>query len=91
MLNTFGFLLGFGLLSAGPVGLEFAVDLTKPVPEASSNGMLMMVGQIGGILLILTLEGAKIGIDYWPALLIQSIFLVIALVLTFFFKETKSE
>ncbi|MFX1302360.1 MAG: MFS transporter [Promethearchaeota archaeon] len=91
MLNTFGFLLGFGLLSAGPVGLEFAVDLTKPVPEASSTGMLMMVGQIGGILLILTLEGAKIGIDYWPALLIQSIFLVIALVLTFFLKETKSE
>ncbi|MFX0105193.1 MAG: MFS transporter [Candidatus Hodarchaeota archaeon] len=91
MLNTFGFLLGFGLLSAGPVGLEFAVDLTKPVPEASSNGMLMMVGQIGGILLILTLEGAKIGIDYWPALLIQSIFLVIALILTFFLKETKSK
>jgi len=87
VLIIFAFLFGFGLLSAGPVGLEYAVDLTKPVPEASSNGMLMMVGQVGGILLILSLEGVKINNDYWPALLIQSILLVVALVITFFLKE----
>ena len=91
LLYTFGFLLGFGLLSAGPVGLEYAVDLTKPVPEASSNGMLMMVGQVGGILLILSLENATLNNDYWPALLIQALLLVLALVLTFFLKEKKSE
>ncbi len=91
LLQTFGFLLGFGLLSAGPVGLEYAVDLTKPVPESSSNGMLMMVGQVGGILLILSLEGVTLNNDYWPALLIQSIFLVVAVILTFFLKEKTSE
>ncbi|TFF89610.1 MAG: MFS transporter [Promethearchaeota archaeon] len=90
LLNIFGFLLGFGLLSAGPVGLEYAVDLTEPVPEASSNGMLLMVGQIGGILLILFLEEVKIGLDYWPALLIQSILLFIGLLLCFFLKEPES-
>ncbi|MFX1322011.1 MAG: MFS transporter [Promethearchaeota archaeon] len=87
MLITYGFLLGFGLLSAGPVGLEYAVDITKPVPEASSTGMLMMVGQIGGILFILSLEDVKINNDYWPALLIQTILLVIALIIVFFLKE----
>jgi MFS family permease len=91
LLYAFGFLLGFGLLSAGPVGLEYAVDLTKPVPEASSNGMLMMVGQVGGILLILSLEGVTLNNDYWPALLIQALLLVLALVMTFFLKEKKSE
>jgi len=91
MLNIFGFLLGFGLLSAGPVGLEFAVDLTKPVPESSSNGMLMMVGQLGGILFILGLEDVTINGDYWPALLIQAILLVIAVGITFLLKEIKSE
>ncbi|MFX1555111.1 MAG: MFS transporter [Promethearchaeota archaeon] len=87
MLITYGFLLGFGLLSAGPVGLEYAVDITKPVPEASSTGMLMMVGQIGGILFILSLEDVKINNDYWPALLIQTILLVIALIIVFFLKD----
>ena len=91
MLSILGFLLGFGILSAGPVGLEYAVDLTKPVPEASSNGMLMMIGQVGGILLILSLESVKISNDYWPALLIQAILLVVALILSFLLKETKKE
>ncbi len=89
MLNTFGFLLGLGLLSAGPVGLEYAVDITKPVPEASSNGMLMMIGQIGGILFILSFENVTKNGDYWPALLIQAVFLVIAVIISFFLKETK--
>ncbi|MFX1410128.1 MAG: MFS transporter [Promethearchaeota archaeon] len=91
MLLTFGFLLGFGLLSAGPVGLEYAVDITKPVPEASSNGMLMMVGQIGGIIFILSLEDVKVNNDYLPALLIQAILLVIALIIVFFLKEKSRE
>ncbi|MFX1569770.1 MAG: MFS transporter [Promethearchaeota archaeon] len=91
MLNAFGFLLGFGILSAGPVGLEFAVDLTKPVPEASSNGMLMMIGQVGGILLILGLEDVTINGDYWPALLIQAVLLLSALIITFFIKEPKNQ
>jgi MFS family permease len=91
LLYLFSFLLGYGILSAGPIALEYAVELTKPVPEASSNGMLMMIGQVGGILLILSLENVTINNDYWPALLIQVILLIIALILTFFLKETKNE
>ncbi|MFW9781970.1 MAG: MFS transporter [Candidatus Heimdallarchaeota archaeon] len=87
LLLVFGFLLGFGILSAGPVGLEYAVDVTKPVPEASSNGMLMMIGQVGGILFILSLEEVKIAGDYWPALLIQAILLLVAFIITFFLKD----
>ena len=87
LLYLFNFLLGFGILSAGPVALEYAVDLTKPVPEATSNGMLMMVGQIGGIIFILFFEGFTLGGDYFPALLLESIFLLVTLVLVFFLKE----
>jgi MFS family permease len=91
LLYIFSFLLGYGILSAGPVALEYAVDLTKPVPEATSNGLLMMSGQVGGILLILSLEGVTLNNDYWPALLILAILLVVALIITFFLKEIKSE
>ncbi|MFX0065064.1 MAG: MFS transporter [Candidatus Hermodarchaeota archaeon] len=88
LLLIFGFLFGFGVVSASPVALEYAVKATHPVPEASSNGMLMMVGQIGGILLILGLEDLKLpSEDYFPALILQTILLAIALVLVFFLKE----
>jgi MFS family permease len=87
LLYLFNFLLGFGILSAGPVALEYAVDLTKPVPEATSNGMLMMMGQIGGIIFILFFEGFTLGGDYFPALLLEAIFLVVTLILVFFLKE----
>lgn len=88
ILLLFGFLFGFGLLAAAPVALEYAVEITHPIPEATSNGMLMMVGQIGGILFILGLEGFTTSSgDYFPALLLQSVLLAIAFVSIIFLKE----
>ncbi|MHA1147156.1 MAG: MFS transporter [Promethearchaeota archaeon] len=78
-----GFLFGFGLLSAAPVALEYAVEVTHPIPEATSNGSLMMIGQVGGILFILGLEGFTTPSgDYFPALILQTILLAIVLVIT---------
>ena len=92
LLYLFSFLLGYGILSAGPVALEYAVDLTDPVPEATSNGLLLMIGQVGGIIFILFFEGFTLPItgDYLPTLLLESIFLVFVFVIVFFLKE-KSE
>ena len=47
-----GFFFGFLLISALPVGLTFAAEITHPLPEETSNGWLMWIGQIGGIALI---------------------------------------
>lgn len=80
---------GFGLMGSGPVTLEYAVDATKPVPEASSNGILMMGGAIGGIILIIGLENVKLAGDYFPALIIQTVLLALCVVLTFFLEEFK--
>lgn len=88
LLLLFGFLFGFSLLSAAPIALEYAVEITHPVPEATSNGMLMMIGQIGGILFILGLEGFTLpNGDYLPALILQSILLAVVFLLTFLLKE----
>ncbi len=92
MLYIFGFLLGFGLLSVGPVLLEYAVDITVPVPEASSNGMLMVVGSISGILFILGFEGFTTPSgDYFPALMVLSVLSLISFLLSFILKEVKKE
>ncbi len=49
LLGICGFVFGFFLISAMPVGLTYAVEKTHPVPEATSNGILMLGGQISGI------------------------------------------
>jgi len=90
ILLLFAFLFGFGLLSASPVALEYAVDITSPVPEATSNGMLLMIGQISGIIFILGFEGFTTSTgDYFPALILQSFFLLIGLIIVCFLKEVK--
>ena len=93
LLWILGFTFGFGLVSASPVGLEFAVDLTSPVPEATSNGFLMMMGQISGIIFIISLEDFTMPItnDYFPALLLQAILLTVSFVLLLFIKEKKAK
>ncbi len=47
------FIFGFILVPALPVGLTYAAEITHPVPEESSNGVLMMFGQLGGILFLI--------------------------------------
>jgi len=87
-----GFLLGFGLMSVGPVLLEYAVDITAPVPEASSIGMLMVIGSISGIIFIVGFEGLTTPSgDYLPALIVLSILSLLAFLLSFFLKDIKEE
>jgi MFS family permease len=88
LVSLFGFLLGFGILSAGPVALEYAVEITSPIPEASSNGILMMVGQVGGIIFIVALLDLKLPSgDYFPSLLVLAILAGVLLISSFFLKD----
>jgi MFS family permease len=42
-------LLGFALMSAGPIGFQYAAEVTAPAPESASQGILLLVGQISGL------------------------------------------
>lgn len=59
LLLLSAFTLGFSLLSAGPIGFQFGAEITQPVPEGTSNGLLLLMGQISGILFILGMEMFK--------------------------------
>lgn len=50
---------GFFLLGLGPLGFQYGAELTYPAPEAASNGLLLMVGQISGIGFILGMDALK--------------------------------
>jgi len=59
MLVTAALLMGFFLLSAGPIGFQYAAEITFPIPEGTSNGLLLMAGQISGILFIFVMDATK--------------------------------
>jgi len=59
LLLASGFLFGFFLLSAGPIGFQYGAEITRPAPEGTSNSLLLMMGQISGIIFILAMDALK--------------------------------
>ncbi|MEE8341699.1 MAG: MFS transporter, partial [Candidatus Neomarinimicrobiota bacterium] len=59
LLLVSAFVFGFFLLSAGPVGFQYGAEITYPTPEGTSNGLLLLMGQISGIAFILGMDSYK--------------------------------
>jgi MFS family permease len=61
-------LLGFALMSAGPIGFQYAAEVTVPVPEAASQGVLLLAGQVSGIAFTAGMSvGGAGALPYWLA------------------------
>ena len=58
-----GFTFGFFLLSAGPIGFQYAAEITHPAPEGTSNSMLLVMGQISGIIFIFAMNAGRSAAD----------------------------
>jgi MFS family permease len=59
LLLTAAFIMGFFLLSAGPIGFQYGAEIAYPAPEGTSNGLLLLMGQISGILFIFGMDSFK--------------------------------
>jgi cyanate permease len=59
LLLSSGMVLGFFLLSAGPIGFQYGAEITYPASEGTSNGMLLLVGQVSGIAFIFGMDSLK--------------------------------
>ena len=46
------FTLGFFVMSAGPVGFQYAAEVSYPAPESASQGILLWVGQLTGMVFV---------------------------------------
>jgi len=60
LLLLSGFIFGFFLLSAGPIGFQYAAEITHPAPEGTSNTLLLLMGQVSGILFILGMDALRV-------------------------------
>lgn len=53
LLLVSGFVFGFFIMSAGPIGFQYGAEVSYPAPESMSQGLIIMSGQVSGILLYL--------------------------------------
>ncbi|MGD0613366.1 MAG: MFS transporter [Anaerolineales bacterium] len=92
LLLVASILLGFFLLSAGPIGFQYAAEITYPTPEGTSNGLSILMGQISGIIFIIAMDSLKSPAtgSMTPSLIGMIGLMVISLVLSFLLKEPAS-
>jgi MFS family permease len=82
------FILGFFVMSAGPIGFQYAAEVSYPAPESSSQGMLLFAGQITGLIFTAAMSIR----DNMYLKTVMNIFVVLALaaaVLVLFLKESQ--
>jgi cyanate permease len=53
-------MMGFALLSAGPIGFQYGAEVAYPAPEGTTNGLLLLAGQVSGIIFILCMDLFKV-------------------------------
>jgi cyanate permease len=91
LLLLSAFVLGFFLLSAGPIGFQYGAEIAYPAPEGTSNGLLLLIGQISGILFILGMDSFRSPSDGSMTISLVVIIglLALCLLIAFLLKEPK--
>lgn len=73
--------MGFFLVSAMPVGMQYAAEVTHPTPEGTSNGLIQLFGQ-ASVVFVYVMEALKTRDgSFTPALLTAVGLLVISVLL----------
>jgi len=50
------FIFGFFIMSAGPIGFQYGAEKSYPAPESTSQGIILLAGQISGIIFVFGLN-----------------------------------
>lgn len=91
LLLASSFILGFFLLSAGPIAFQYGAEITYPAPEGTTTGLLLMAGQVSGIIFIFAMDifrSPSTG-SMTPSLLAFIILLFLSLLICTKLKESK--
>lgn len=81
LLYVSSFFMGFFLVSANPIGMQYATEAAYPTPEGTSNGLIQLFGQASVVFVYImealrTQDGA-----FTPGLLLTVASLVVCLIL----------
>jgi MFS family permease len=79
LLFVSAFVLGFFLISAMPIAMQYASEVTQPTPEGTSNGLIQLFGQ-GAVVFVYIMEAMKSADgSFTPSLLLALGFLIVSL------------
>lgn len=90
LLLTSGMILGFFLLSSGPIGFQYGAEITYPSSEGTSNGMLLLMGQVSGIAFIFGMDSFKSAVtgSMTRSLVLMIGLMVLSILMSFKLKES---
>ena len=75
-------LMGFFLVSALPIGMQYAAEITYPTPEGTSNGLIQLFGQ-AAVVFVYIMEAMKSSDgSFTPSLLLALGLLVLSVAIT---------
>jgi len=81
MLFASAFFLGFFLVSANPIGMQYATEVAYPTPEGTSNGLSQLCGQAAGVF-VYGMEAMRMPDgSFTPSLLLAAVLLGLCLIL----------
>jgi MFS family permease len=81
LLLVSAFALGFFLVSANPIGMQYAAEVTQPTPEGTSNGLIQLFGQ-ASVVFVYIMEAVRTRDgSFTPALLLAIGLLVVSALL----------
>ena len=81
LLFASAFLMGFFLVSAMPVGMQYAAEVTQPTPEGTSNGLIQLFGQASVVFVYIMGALKTPDGSFTPALLLAIGLLVVSVAL----------
>jgi MFS family permease len=86
LLFASAFEMGFFLVSAMPVVMQYAAEITHPTPEGTSNGLMQLAGQ-GAVVFVFIMGALKTSNgSFTPALLVAVGLLIVSI---FFITQMK--
>jgi MFS family permease len=81
--------LGFFMIGGSPVSFQYGAEVAYPAPEATSQGLLMLAGQISGILFVMIPDVVLQAENKTPILVVFVGFLLLTFILNLCLRESK--
>ena len=69
--------MGFFLVSAMPIGMQYAAEITHPTPEGTSNGLIQLFGQ-GAVVFVYIMEVMSRDGSFTSSLVMAAILLLVS-------------
>ncbi|HTX73806.1 MAG TPA: MFS transporter [Rectinemataceae bacterium] len=85
------FFLGFFLTGGFPVGMQYSVEITKPTPEGTSNGLIQLFGQVSVVFVYFMQVLRSPSGAFTTGLLVSAALVIAGSSVVAFMKEPKRE